>query len=246
MDAVRAARDQLGLHASALVLIEAHGAGASRVIEDARVATREERLTIGALLVQIDALGPSAAVGHQFAQRLVLAAEVVTRTGALAPNAALDLRVVQALLALHVEQQRILAQLHHRSPVHALVVAAAALRVQKAKLLTTAAAAAAAATWTFRVTVGVDGPIAHLLVLTKLQTGLAQHDLVLARAAEVIRRAVVRIGKEADGVRRTADRAVELFEANVRGLLRFRLATAAAHRQRQLRLFSLRNQARTF
>ena len=245
MDAVRAARDQLGLHASALVLIEAHGAGASRVIEDARVATREERLTIGALLVQIDALGPSAAVGHQFAQRLVLAAEVVTRTGALAPNAALDLRVVQALLALHVEQQRILAQLHHRSPVHALVVAAAALRVQKAKLLTTAAAAAAA-TWTFRVTVGVDGPIAHLLVLTKLQTGLAQHDLVLARAAEVIRRAVVRIGKEADGVRRTADRAVELFEANVRGLLRFRLATAAAHRQRQLRLFSLRNQARTF
>ena len=245
MDAVRATRDQLGLHASALVLIEAHGAGASRVIEDARVATREERLTIGALLVQIDALGPSAAVGHQFAQRLVLAAEVVTRTGALAPNAALDLRVVQALLALHVEQQRILAQLHHRSPVHALVVAAAALRVQKAKLLTTAAAAAAA-TWTFRVTVGVDGPIAHLLVLTKLQTGLAQHDLVLARAAEVIRRAVVRIGKEADGVRRTADRAVELFEANVRGLLRFRLATAAAHRQRQLRLFSLRNQARTF
>ena len=123
--------DEIGRHATALVLIEAQIAGASRVIEHAVVATRVEELAVGPVLVEIDAVRFAHALRHHLAQRRVLVCEVLTRRDALFANAALDARVVQALFCVYVEEQWILAQLWHETTVYALVVAAAAFRVHE-------------------------------------------------------------------------------------------------------------------
>jgi len=162
------------------------------VVENPIVAARVEELAILSILVEVDALRLAAAAGHHLAQRRILVREVLTRVGAVALNAALDLRVVETLFRVHVEEERILAQLDHGTPVDALVVAAAALRVEKAEFVHVVG--------TFGRAVDVHRPVAHLLVRPVLQAWLAQDHLVFARAAEVIRAAVVRVRVEAGRV----------------------------------------------
>ena len=203
------ARDHIRRHAPALELIKLEIARAARMIENPVVSTRVKKLTTRPILIQIDALRLAITIGHHFAQRRIFVGEVLTRIRAVLSNAALHLRVIETLFRLHIEQERILAQLHHQATINALEVAAAALRVDKTILVHVAR--------TFRDTIRVDRPVADLLILSVVQTWLAQNHLVFAAVAEVIRRAVVRIGVEAGRVRRALYRAEVLLQQGERG-----------------------------
>ena len=123
--------NQIGRHASTFELIKAQIARASCVIEDAVVATGEEELTVGPVLVEVDAVRFARALRDHLAQRRVLVREVLTRRDALFANAAFDARVVETLFRVHVKEERVLAQLWHQSTVRAFVIAAAAFRINE-------------------------------------------------------------------------------------------------------------------
>ena len=129
------------------------------------VSTCVKKLAILPILVEIDALWLAVAAGHHLTQRRILVGEVLTRIGAVASDAALHLRVIETLLRVHVEEQRILAQLDHWAPVDALVVAAAALRVEEAEFVHVVG--------TLGRAIDVHRPVAHLLVGSVLQAWLA-------------------------------------------------------------------------
>ena len=196
------ARDHIRRHASALELIKLQIARAACMIENPIVSTRVKKLTTRPILIQIDPLRLAITIGHHFAQRRIFVGEVLTRIRAVLSNTAFYLRVIKTLFRLHIEQKRILAQLHHQATINAFEVAAAALRVDKTIFIHVAR--------TFRDTIRVDRPVAYLFILPVMQTWLAQNHLVFATVAEVIRRAIVRIGIEACRVRRTLNRA-EVF-----------------------------------
>lgn len=197
------ARDHIRRHASTLELIKLEIARAARMIENPIVSTRVKKLTTRPILIQIDALRFAITIGHHFAQRRIFIGEVLTRIRAVLSNTAFHFRVIKTLFRLHIEQKRILAQLHHQATINALEIATAALRVDETIFVHVAR--------TFRDTIRVYRPVAYLFILPVMQTRLAQNHLVFATVAEVIRRAVVRIGVEACRVRRALNRAEVFF-----------------------------------
>lgn len=127
----RCALHQIGRHTSTLVLIESQIARATRVIEHTVVSTRVKELTIGSILVEIDAVRFACTLRHHLAQRRVLVREVLTRREALFAYAAFHARIVETLFCVHVKEKRILTQLRHETTVHALVVTTTAFRVHE-------------------------------------------------------------------------------------------------------------------
>ena len=122
---------KISRHAPSLELVEPQTALTLCVIEHAVISTRIKILTIGAILVQVDALWLRIAAGHHLAQRRIFIRKVLTRIGAVFTGAALDLWVIQTLLRLYVKQHRVLTELDHESSVHTFIIPAAAFRINE-------------------------------------------------------------------------------------------------------------------
>ena len=67
------------------------------MIEYSIVAARVKKLTIGPILVQVDALWLVVAVGHHLAQRRILVSKILTRIGAILSNTTFYFRIVETL-----------------------------------------------------------------------------------------------------------------------------------------------------
>lgn len=78
------------------------------------------------------------------------------------------------------------------------------------------------------MTLRVDWPIAHLFFLPVDQARLAQDDLIFARIAKMIRRAIVWVGQKTGDVNRTFDGAVEFTQRGQRLCRRGQLTIVAA------------------
>ena len=104
------------------------------MIEDSVVTTRIKELTVGPILVEIDALRLAIAVGHHFAQRRILVREILTWVGTVFSNTAFDFGVVETLFRVQIKQKWILAELNDESTINTFVVSTAALGINEPKL----------------------------------------------------------------------------------------------------------------
>ena len=73
------------------------------MIEDSVVATRIKELTIGPILIQVDALWLAIAIWHHFAQRRILVRKILTWIGTVFSNTAFDFGVIETLFRVQIK-----------------------------------------------------------------------------------------------------------------------------------------------